>query len=281
MRFRVNHQTRYVYSEPVRLAPHRLRLTPRHDGRCHVVEHHVSIEPPPAALRHTLDADGNGVLHAEFAGSTRELSVTSRFEVVTARSLPGPPAPEPASLRAPYDPGLRARLAPWIDVDDGAGERTGALAQALGRESTDVADFLVRLNRHLHAVIVREIRATGAAQAPDQTLQAGRGACRDLAVVFAAVCRRHGLAARFVSGYQQAREGTTADAPRWMHAWPEVYLPGTGWCGFDPTHGEAVADAHVALAAAARPDDAAPIEGSYYGAATSTMEARLQIDVQP
>lgn len=281
MRFRVSHETRYAYSEPVRLAPHRFRLAPRHDGTNQVVDHRLVIVPAPAGTRHALDADGNVVLQAWFDGSTRELSISSRFEVLTLRPAAPGELPEPAALPAPYDAPLRSRLAPWIDVDDGGGKAARTLASALAAESADVPDFLRRLNRHLHAAIVRQIRATGAAQTPEQTLQAGRGACRDLAVLFAAVCRRQGLAARFVSGYQKARDGTAPDARRWMHAWPEVYLPATGWRGFDPTHGEPVADAHVALAAAARPEDAAPVEGSYCGAARSTMDASLQIDVQP
>lgn len=133
-----------------------------------------------------------------------------------------------------------------------------------------------RLNARLHRQIRHEIRDSGQPPAPEITLRRGRGACRDLTVLFMAACRSQGLAARFVSGYQK---GDGNRPRRYMHAWPEIYLPGGGWRGFDPTLGLAVADQHVAVAAAARPEAAAPLEGHFHGATTSTLEAEVRIDV--
>jgi transglutaminase-like putative cysteine protease len=133
-----------------------------------------------------------------------------------------------------------------------------------------------RLNRTLFARMRHEIRAEGAAWSPERTLFAGGGACRDVTALFMAACRSLGIAARFVSGYQAAAD--TPDGRRHLHAWPEAFLPGVGWRGFDPTHGLAVTDGHVALCAA--PDQAAtmPIEGGFYGdAVASTREYDVQI----
>ncbi|MGB7934938.1 MAG: transglutaminase-like domain-containing protein [Gammaproteobacteria bacterium] len=107
----------------------------------------------------------------------------------------------------------------------------------------------------------------GPPQPPEVTLDRGRGACRDLAVLFITMCRLQGIAARFVSGYQARAE--TEHPRRYLHAWPEVYLPGGGWRGYDPGHGDAVAGA-------------APIEGSFYGAgASSSLEYELNIKTRP
>ena len=89
-----------------------------------------------------------------------------------------------------------------------------------------------------------------------------QGACRDFAVLFIDACRCVGLAARFVSGYQDAYRSM---GKRDLHAWAEVYLPGAGWRGYDPTRGLAVADHHVAVAAAADPQNAAPVTATYRG----------------
>src|ERR1019366_3681614 len=105
--------------------------------------------------------------------------------------------------------------------------------------------FLDRLSQTLFTRLERGIRVEGAAQAPAHTLAIGRGACRDVTVLFMAACRSLGIAARFVSGYHAKAD--TPDGQRHMHAWPEVFLPGLGWRGFDPTHGIAVTDGHVAL----------------------------------
>jgi transglutaminase-like putative cysteine protease len=108
--------------------------------------------------------------------------------------------------------------------------------------------FLAALNDTLRNDFEREIRERGEPQTPQVTLVWGRDACRDLAVLFMAVCRVQGITARFVSG-DQARAETHRDR-RYLIDWPEVYLPGGGRCGFDPSHGTAVAGAHVPVAAA-------------------------------
>jgi transglutaminase-like putative cysteine protease len=111
-----------------------------------------------------------------------------------------------------------------------------------------------------------------------QTLQSRSGACRDLTVLFVDCCRAEGIPARFASGYQR---GDVTRERRYLHAWPEVYLAGAGWRGFDPTHGEAIADTHVTIAAAAHPRDTMPLTGSFRGnQATSELDFKLEIDVQ-
>ncbi|HEV2448249.1 MAG TPA: transglutaminase-like domain-containing protein, partial [Candidatus Sulfopaludibacter sp.] len=118
------------------------------------------------------------------------------------------------------------------------------------------------------------VREDGPPLPPDVTLREGAASCRDLAVLFCAACRAHRLAARFVSGYERA---AAFEEQSEMHAWAEVYLPGGGWRGYDPSRGLAVSTGHIAVAAAADPQLAAPIIGAYRGSARSTMEHSIHM----
>ena len=137
--------------------------------------------------------------------------------------------------------------------------------------------FLDRLNHELFSGFSHIHRETGAPQSPAATLQSRNGACRDLTVLFVDCCRAEGIAARFASGYQK---GDLQSERRHLHAWPEVYLPGAGWRGFDPTHGTAIADAHVTIAAAAHARDTMPVRGSFRGdGVDSTLDYTVEIEV--
>lgn len=278
MRFDVDHLTRYTYDRPVRLGEHRIRLHPRDDPGLQLLRYALEIDPLPAKVAQFTDHDGNRIALCEFEGEVTQLTVRSHF---LARS------PQPSgqsaqrglpSRQSPYSDAQRAELSPWLGAAPPP-PAVLALAEALQRETDDTVAFVEHLNGWLFRSIERAIRDTGMPLAPEETLARRRGACRDLTVLFIAVCRARALAARFVSGYQHRPADASAPASRYMHAWPEVYLPGAGWLGFDPTRGEAVGAAHLALAAGARPEDAAPIEGSFFGDAKSTMQVELRIDV--
>lgn len=273
MRLSVRHETLYRYSGPVAFAPHLLRLHPRAQG-ANLLTASLSIEPTPVARQDTTDRFGNRITEVSFAGVSDVLRIESAFEIDI------PPA---APLR---DPGFP--LLPWpAHTDDGLSDyRTGGdqeetvknFAAALAADSGwRVLPFLDKLTRTLFTRFDRHIRTEGAAHSPAQTLATGRGACRDLSVLFIAAARSLGIAARFVSGYQARAE--SVDGQRHLHAWAEVCLPDLGWRGFDPTHGTVVDDGHTALCAA--PDQSAtmPIEGGYYGnGITSTLDFKVHIE---
>ncbi|MEB3321386.1 MAG: transglutaminase family protein [Synechococcaceae cyanobacterium] len=278
MHFRVTHRTTYHYERPVRLGPHHLRLHPRADAGVVLLDHGLNVVPEPAARWQGLDPDGNLVTRLLFEGETTRLTIESRFALRTSADPAALPAGDHPPREPPYGPALRRRLAPWLDPGEGLTPAVRELAAGLARQAGDGPAFLEELNRHLHHHLEREIREGGAPHPPEETLRRGRGACRDLAELFLAVARCRGWAGRFVSGVQA--RGHPGAARRYLHAWPEVYVPEAGWRGFDPTHGRPVGDGHVALAAAARPADAAPIEGSYFGAAASRLEASLSIEAR-
>jgi transglutaminase-like putative cysteine protease len=274
MRFSICHETHYRYSSPVTLAAHVLRLTPRADG-AHLHWRRLTVDPMPGISRDTVDRYGNTVTELAFEGLTDHLRIESRFEIET-RAAQSPPLPP--LLKLPWPPGgAPSDYLPPTEED--ASVRT--FAEGLASQSGwDAAGFLERLNATLFARMDRGIRAGGGAQAPAYTLATGKGACRDLTVLFMAACRSLGVAARFVSGYQAYAE--TPDGRRHLHAWPEVFLPGLGWRGFDPMHGLSVTDGHVALCAAPEQAETMPVEGGFFGAGvTSSLTYDVRITVTP
>ena len=274
MTITIRHRTAYTFAAPVFLEPHLVRLRPRSDGAVRLLDFALEIEPPPAVRAENLDLDGNVVTHAWFEGLATELRLCTRARVETLRADPFRflPAESERSLPYAYAPDRAAGLQQYRSAPDAAHPEVRAMALAAARDAErDQVLFPLELARRLHRECTVQVRPEGPPQPPGTTLATRRGACRDLAVLFVAGCRAVGLAARFASGYA-ARAGGAGDE---LHAWGEVYLSGGGWRGYDPSLGLAVADRHVAVAAAARPRDAAPVTGSFRGDAP----ARLEVDV--
>ncbi len=278
MHFTIRHNTHYRYSHPVRFGPQRLRFNPRDDGAQRVIEHQLNITPTPLGRNDHLDLEGNRVTQVWFEEETDhfDIEVTMQVETLRRNALDFILAPEATVLPIDHEHDhicARAYLE-RIDPDDAVTAFAAELSVAVNR---DTLSFLDRLNRHLFAEFTHMHRDTGAPQRPAFTLQSRCGACRDLAVLFVDCCRAEGIAARFASGYQK---GHLRAERRHLHAWPEVYLPGAGWRGFDPTHGEAVADTHVTIAAAAHSRDTMPVSGIFSGkGASSTLDYTVEIQV--
>jgi transglutaminase-like putative cysteine protease len=281
MRFRIRHETFYNYSGPVSLGPHALRLRPREDGAQRVLAYVLEIKPEPSLVSHALDAEGNVVGHAWFMGTTDRLRITSAAEVETLRANPFDYVPDPGfdRLPAPYPPALAHRLGAYTDARALDATVRGFAHAVLARSGPAPIAFLDELNRAIHDRVHRTVRDDGkSAQTAAETLALGKGACRDVTVLYMDCCRALGLAARFVSGY---RRGNTARPDRHLHAWPEVYVPGGGWRGWDPVEALAVGETHVALAAGPAQADTMPVEGMFYGAGVKAALAyRLHIAVE-
>ena len=150
-----------------------------------------------------------------------------------------------------------------------------ALAAATDSER-DPARFPLALAGRIRAAFIRETRPEGPPRAPEATIRARRGACRDLAVLFVACCQTMGLAARFASGYACSEKAKTTE----LHAWGEVFLRGGGWRAYDPSQGLAVADRHVTVAAAANPLHAAPVTGNVPGGRGDSERLAAEIELE-
>lgn len=278
MHFTIRHHTHYRYSRPVRFSPQQLRFHPRDDGAQRVIDHQLDITPTPLGRNEYLDLEGNRVTQVWFEEETDhfDIEVTMQVETLRRNAFDFILAPEAAVL--PIDHAHDAICAraylERIEPDDAVTAFAAELSLAVKR---DTLKFLDRLNRQMFAEFTQMHRDTGAPQSPACTLQSRRGACRDLAVLFVDCCRAEGIAARFASGYQK---GHQQNERRHLHAWPEVYLPDAGWRGFDPTHGEAVADTHVTIAAASNARGTMPVSGNFSGeGASSTLDYTVKIQV--
>lgn len=280
--FEIVHSIGYQYSRDVFLEPHEVRLQPRACSYQSLRDFQLEVSPTPKGISHGLDAEGNSVTSIWFDGLHSELNVTARSSVECRGENPFDFLLRWSGYHLPlkYDPLTAQLLDPVLRYPFTAS--SDREIEALARELSDQSDnqllpFLNRLNEFLYVEFEHTHRELGGAWPASFTLGERRGACRDLAVLFAAVCRQQGVACRFVSGYQ---EGDTQQERRELHAWAEVFIPGAGWRGYDPTHGLAVADRHVPVAASVSAKHAAPLIGTFRGDdATATMRTHVDIQV--
>jgi transglutaminase-like putative cysteine protease len=280
MRFRVQHETRYRYNAPVTLGPHVLRLRPRDDAAQRLVRYSLVIDPLPSMVSGSSDAEGNVVTHAWFGGTTDALTVTSSFEVEATRVNPFDYQTDAnfAAVPVRYPIDVAPVLQPCMEARQVDAVREFA-AEVLAESGNGPLAFLDALNHTIHTRTLLAVRDDGRhAQSGAETLELGRGACRDVTVLFMEAARAMGFAARFVSGY---RRGDLTRPDRHLHAWAEAYIPGGGWRGWDPVEGRAVADRHVALAASAHQIHTMPVIGAYFGAGVrSTLGYTIRIEAE-
>ena len=254
-----------------------LRLRPREDASQQLLRHHVWVDPEPAGMTEYVDLDGHAAVQLWFDGLTSSLSVVVSSTVETLRTNPFDFLLPTEAVRLPpaYPEAVRRGLASYLSGGDVAPAVRLAADAVLARSEGRTVPFLTELTRWIYASHEKIVRLEGPPLLPAETLAAGAGSCRDLAVLFNEMCRAVGLAARFVSGYH---EREAPDGRRYLHAWSEVYLPGAGWRGFDPAEGLAVADRHVVLASGLQPLTAAPTDGTFRGnGASSTLDSQIVI----
>ncbi|GAB4153231.1 MAG: transglutaminase family protein [Cyanobacteria bacterium J069] len=286
MRYWIRHTTTYRYDRPVTLAPHWIRLRPRSDVTQVLHDFSLTVEPAPERVAENLDLEGNSVIKLTFPNDTlEEFKLTAVSEVETFRTNPFDFLLEPWASRLPidYPISLHRQLQPYLQTSAAGLPAIDAIALQLANDlwlqtEGNPVLFLSELNQQIHANCCHIIRATGEPFPPGITWSKEAGSCRDLTVLFMEVCRALGLAARFVSGYQEADAGNDPE----LHAWAEVYLPGAGWRGYDPTQNAAVGDRYIALVASSFYRDAAPISGTLktgIGAA-SEMHNTLEIEAR-
>ncbi|AGW12111.1 transglutaminase family protein [Megalodesulfovibrio gigas] len=286
MRLAIEHRTVYRFSGPVFLEPHTVRLTPRGDPAQRLEAFSLGVLPAAQAMSHHLDALGNAVHRCWFLDMTAMLEIHTTCVVETLRANPFDFLPEsPDQPGQPADSSATQALAPALVRAFREPEDVAAVSmlarEAGGQAAQDALGFCTRLCGLLHQRIETVTRRESGVLGPAAVLAAGGAACRDMALVFMDCCRTQGLPARFVSGYQHPAIDTDADgadSERDLHAWAEVYVPGGGWRGFDPTHGLLVADRHVAVAAAPCWEDTMPVTGSFRGTgAAAVLEHAVEI----
>ncbi|MET0068348.1 MAG: transglutaminase family protein [Candidatus Thiodiazotropha sp.] len=273
-RYRILHRTYYNYPVNVNLGPHRLRLRPREGHELRIESSSLEISPP-ADLRWQRDAEDNSVAIATFKQSTRQLRIESQVVIqqyneapldflVTEEAVNFPFGYNAADLAVlgPYlrDPGtpVDAVLKSWVEQIWQAGEPVQSY------------ELLLRITQRINKSFEYQLREEPGVQTALDTLERGTGSCRDFANLLMQAARLLGFATRFVSGYLYSPPSPQDFGS--THAWAEIYLPGPGWKGFDPTTGGVVGADHVSVAVARTPDSVPPVEGSYQGPEGSHMQ---------
>jgi uncharacterized protein (DUF2126 family)/transglutaminase-like putative cysteine protease len=267
----IRHTTRYAFDRPVNLSPHVIRLRPAAHCRTPIAAYTLRIEPAQHFINWQQDPFGNYLARAVFPERTRELRVD--VEVIADMTVINPFDffVEEYAERWPFDypEALSKELTPYLEADP-AGPLLEGYLQGVDRRPQSTVDFLVALNRDLQHAIGYTIRLEPGVQTPEETLERALGSCRDTGWLLVQLLRHLGLAARFVSGYlvQLTPDEKSLDGPSGperdftdLHAWAEVYVPGAGWIGLDPTSGLFAGEGHIPLACTPHPTSAAPIDG--------------------
>jgi len=271
IRVAISHNTYYKFDRHVSLSPHVIRLRPAPHSRTKIHAYSMKVTPANHFLNWQQDAFGNYLARLVFPEKTKEFSI--EVEVLADMTVINPfdffleESAEHYPFR--YDAQTKKELRPYLEKIVGGSEFNKVL-KSISLEKCRVIDFLVGINQMLQEKIEYCIRMEPGVQAPDETLQLAKGSCRDSAWLMVQLLRHLGLAARFASGYlvQLKSDEKSLDGPSGpeedftdLHAWCEVYLPGAGWVGLDPTSGLFAGEGHIPLACTPDPVSAAPITG--------------------
>lgn len=278
IRVALNHYTRYRYDRPVSLSPHVVRLRPAPHSRTPIRAYSLRIEPPTHFINWQQDPFGNYLARLVFPEKTVEFSVEVDLVADLTVINPFDFFLEEYAETVPFDyrPALAEELAPYLNIRE-QGPRLRQWLSGVDSGPCATMDFLVALNQRLQGEIEYSIRMEPGVQSCEETLARGIGSCRDSAWLLCQVLRHLGFASRFVSGYlvQLVADVRALDGPSGpeqdftdLHAWTEVYLPGAGWVGLDPTSGLLASEGHIPLACSPDPTNAAPITGAVDTAAT-------------
>lgn len=295
MNLHIEHLTQHIYERPVSFSDHALFLRPLDSHRRHVGRFEVATTPA-ATQRWVRDAYGNLVLRCNFGLSeSKVLEFKTRIEVEVAEDNPFDFILESHATAYPFsyrEPDLSS-LKSYLDTKAGAGAFRAldwfykVVPSPSGH--SDVVQFLSELNEAIRREINYIRRDEEGIQNPDTTIDLGSGSCRDMAVLFISILRQLGFAARFCSGYLydppvgEGGEHAFNRAVGSMHAWAEVYLPGAGWKGFDPTNGILANGFFIPCGVSHDPQNVNPIQGSYFSntPVASSMEVNLQMERIP
>ena len=268
----IYHLTQYCYDRAVFISPQIIRLHPAPHSHTKVLSYNLEVTPKPYFVNHQQDLYGNWLSRHVFRESLRELKIEVNLVVDLAVYNPFDFIVEADVIDWPfnYPKEFKEDLQIYLRKEP-KGSLLSEWLESINYEQRNTVNFIVEINKRIFQELRYVIRREPGVQTPDETLASGRGSCRDSSWLLVQIFRELGLAARFVSGYLiQFKPDTGAvDSPSGsnqelneLHAWCEVYLPGAGWIGLDPTSGLLARENHIPLAATPHYRNSAPITGT-------------------
>ncbi|WP_047457045.1 DUF2126 domain-containing protein [Rhizobium rhizogenes] len=284
----IYHLTHYKYDNPVRLGPQVIRLKPASHSKTRVLSHSLKVTPSNHFVNLQQDPYGNYLARFVFPDPVTELKIEVDLVADMTVYNPFDFFVEEEATKWPFDypETLREDLSIYMKPEV-PGPRLEAFLATLDRsEQQPTVDMIVGINARLQQEIGYVIRLETGVQTPEETLETAKGSCRDTSWLLVQVLRHLGLATRFVSGYliQLTPDLKALDGPSGtevdftdLHAWVEVYLPGAGWVGLDPTSGLLTGESHIPLAATPHYRNAAPISGGYSGQANTEFDFAMTV----
>lgn len=271
IRTAIHHITEYRFDRLVKLSPHTIRLRPAPHSRTPIKGYSLKISPENHFINWQQDPFGNFLARIVFPEKADHLKV--EVEVIADMTVINPFDffLEEYAEKFPfkYEESQQKELQPYLEILDD-GPLIKEWVASISRKPKPTNDFLVELNQRLEQEIAYNVRMEPGVQTPDETLKLKRGSCRDTGWLLVQILRHMGLAARFASGYlvQLTPDVKALDGPSGpeedftdLHAWCEVFLPGAGWVGLDPTSGLFAGEGHIPLACTPSPQSAAAISG--------------------
>jgi len=282
----IDHRTTYEYEHPVQLKDHLIYLYPRAEYYFRILKDRLSVQPE-GSIRWGRDPFENTFAVISFPEETSRLSIEVSYAISAMEQNPFNflLAPEAAAYPFNYRSEDKGVLKAFQESRprEGADQVLPWLYSVFPRMPEQTMDILLGLNQAVEENFSYLLRYEEGIQAPNRTLERGTGSCRDFAWLFIQACRQMGFAARFVSGYL-AVEGPSADPGEVtageLHAWAEVYLPGAGWKGFDPTHGILTTHTFISTAVGPEPELVSPIQGAFAAKPGMRNEMRVQLNAR-
>jgi hypothetical protein len=286
MKLRVAHTTHYDYAEKVLFTPHLVVLRPRENHQTHVLDFQLTTVPS-GRITWMRDTQENSIARCIIEGSSKQLVIHAEITVELLQTNPFDFLLEPHAANLPfsYNESEQASLAASLLHLADSSQVSAWVTQALGQRQGPTLDILTKLNSHIFQTLTYNRREEMGLQTPNETLTLRSGSCRDFALLFMAACRELNLACRFVSGYlyvppllgQTPSENRADNA---MHAWCEVYIPGAGWLGFDPTHGILTNNNFIPVAVTSFPETVNPVQGSYLNSEPVENALRVEVSIE-
>ncbi len=272
----LHHKTHYTYNKPVGHSPHVVRLRPAPHCRTNILSYSLKVRPEQHFLNWQQDAFANWNGRLVFPEKASELCIEVELVAEMAVHHPFDFFLEDSAQIYPfaYEPALKKELAPFMELPEPTPKLLALVGELMDKYLTAgkrTIDFLVEVNQRLQHDIKYTIRLEPGVQTPEETLTLALGSCRDTGWLLVQTLRSMGFAARFVSGYliQLKSDVKSLDGPSGtevdftdLHAWCEVFLPGAGWIGFDPTSGLLAGEGHIPLSCTPEPASAAPVTGA-------------------